>query len=220
MLPWLHRVMSGGVDVARAGRPPKMRPKVRKSSGWQMVLWFCRILVRPFFARVVVIARSSRQGIRQANRPIALIEITYTYVVLSYTSQEIVHKLSISVSQGICLRFLTMSFRIGTSATMVASALVLLSLTSRNHVHGFTSTCSPRVASRQQSQFQSQARPSTARFASSTESDASNAISYIVSTPIEKLLPSQDLLLIFSFDSFSFFFRHLASSQQIVPLLD
>ena len=89
-----------------------------------------------------------------------------------------------------------MSFRIGTSATMVASALVLLSLTSRNHVHGFTSTCSPRVASRQQSQFQSQARPSTARFASSTESDASNAISYIVSTPIEKLLPSQDLLLI------------------------
>ena len=90
--------MSGGVDVARAGRPPKMRPKVRKSSGWQMVLWFCRILVRPFFARVVVIARSSRQGIRQANRPIALIEITYTYVVLSYTSQEIVHKLSISVS--------------------------------------------------------------------------------------------------------------------------
>ena len=91
-----------------------------------------------------------------------------------------------------------MPVRISTFATLVASPLVLLSLTHQNHVLGFTSTCSPHAERRQHASFQSPARPPTLcrMSAPSSDSDASNAISYIVSTPIEQLLPSQDLLLI------------------------
>mmetsp|Transcript_22551 Transcript_22551/g.64881 ORF Transcript_22551/g.64881 Transcript_22551/m.64881 type:complete len:346 (+) Transcript_22551:143-1180(+) len=85
--------------------------------------------------------------------------------------------------------------RNASSILVGASAVVLLSLTPTNPVQAFTST-SPQVHCRHSS-FRASAKPPPFLCASgSPESDASSAIRYLVSIPVEELLPSQDVLLI------------------------
>ena len=89
---------------------------------------------------------------------------------------------------------------------LAASAFALLLLTPANPVQAFTSTCSPQVVRCEQSSLlwpsatPSAARPTTFLCASGESSseaaEASDAIGFLVSTPVEELLPSQDLLLI------------------------
>ena len=89
---------------------------------------------------------------------------------------------------------------------LAASAFALLLLTPSNPVQAFTSTSAPQVVRCEQSSLlwpsatSSAARPTTVLCASGDSSaeaaDASDAIGFLVSTPVEELLPSQDLLLI------------------------